>query len=221
MHEETRRRFGCNPQSRMCCYETSAPRSPLFTAEMRLPRDAALKWFALNTDFPRYLLRAYLLDGLDGAQIASIKPATENLIGPDLSQRLPDGARRIELRDGSLACLLLECQADPDPTMPFRTLHSVATLALKLSRDPPQGYSPSRLPPILHLTLYTGRRAWSIASVDAESTEANEPFWHCVSRLCQLLDLRRLPDPGGNENFAVLLASACGKTLSSRGSGIR
>ena len=62
------------------------------------------------------------------------------------------------------------------------------------------------MPPILHLTLYTGRRAWSIASVDAESTEANEPFWHCVSRLCQLLDLRRSPDPGGKENLAVLLA---------------
>ncbi len=90
--------------------------------------------------------------------------------------------------------------------MPFRALHSVPTLAVKRSRDPPQGYSPSRLPPILHLTLYTGRRAGSIASVGAESTEANEPFWHCVSRLCQLLDLRRLPDPGGKENLAVLLA---------------
>ena len=57
-----------------------------------------------------------------------------------------------------------------------------------------------------HLTLYTGRRAWSIASVGAETTEANEPFWHCVSRLCQLLDLRTLPDPAGKENLAVLLA---------------
>ncbi len=66
--------------------------------------------------------------------------------------------------------------------------------------------SATGVPPILHLTLYTGRRAWSIASVDAESTEANEPFWHCVSRLCQLLDLRRSPDPGGKENLAVLLA---------------
>lgn len=156
---KTPTRFGYNPQSRVCGYEPSAPGLHLFTAEMRPPRDAALKRFALNTDLLWHLLRACPLDGLDGAQIANIKPASANLIGPDVSQRLTDAAWRIEVRDGSLACLLLECQADTDPTMPFRALHSVATLALKLSRDPPQRYSPSRSPPILHLTLYTGRRA--------------------------------------------------------------
>ncbi len=57
-----------------------------------------------------------------------------------------------------------------------------------------------------HLTLYTGRRAWPVAGVDAESGEESEPFWHWLSRVCQLLDLWRLPDPGGNENLAVLLA---------------
>ena len=87
----------------MCGYETSAPGLPLFTAEMRLPRDAALKGFALNTDFLWHLLHAYPLDGLDGAQIGNIKPGSANLIGPDLSQRLPNAAWRIELRDGSLA----------------------------------------------------------------------------------------------------------------------
>ncbi len=96
-------RFGDNPQSKMCGYETSAPGLPLFTAEMPLPRDAALKGFALNTNFLWQLLHAYPLDGLDGAQIANIRPGSANLIGPDLSQRLPDAARRIELRDGSLA----------------------------------------------------------------------------------------------------------------------
>ena len=153
---------------------------------MRLPRDAALKQFALNADFLWHLLRAYPLDGLDEAQIADIKPASANLIGPDLSQRLTDAAWQIGLRDGSLAWVLLECQAEPDPTMPFRALHSVATLGLKLSRDRPQGYSSTRLPPVHHLTLYTGRRV--------------------LTHVCQLLNLRRLPDPGGNENLAVLLA---------------
>ena len=181
-------------------------RLALFTAEMRLPRDAALKQFAVNADFLWHLLRAYPLDGLAEAQMADIKPASANLIGPDLSQRHTDAAWQIDLRDGSLACLLLECQAEPDPTMPFRALHAVATLGLKLSRDPPQGYSPTRVPPVHHLTLYTGKRAWPVAGVDAESGEEKEPFWHWLSRVCQLLDLRRLPDPGGNENLAVLLA---------------
>jgi len=112
----------------------------------------------------------------------------------------------MELRDGSFAFLLLECQAEPDPTMPFRALHSVATLGLKLSRDPPEGYSATRVPPVLHLTPYTGRRAWSIAGVDVESEGESEPFWHWLSRVCRLLVLRRLPGPGGEENLAVLLA---------------
>ena len=190
----------------MTGYETADLEPPLFTAEMRVPRDAALKRFALNGDFLRNLLRAHPLDDLDEAQIASIKPASANLIGPDLSQRLTDAAGQMELRDGSLAFLLLECQAEPDPTMPFRALHSVATLGLKLSRDPPDGYSATRVPPVHHLTLYTGKRAWSIAGVDAESGEENEPFWHWLSRVCRLLDLRRLPDPGGKENLVVLLS---------------
>ena len=190
----------------MTDHETAILGLPLFTAEMRVPRDAAIKRFALNADFLRHLLRAYPLDGLEEAQIARIKPASANLIGPDLSQRLTDAAWQIELRDGGLACLLLECQAEPDPTMPFRALHSVATLGLKLSRDPPRGYSAARVPPVLHLTLYTGRRTWSVAGADEESGEGSEPYWHWLSRVCHLLDLRRLPDPGGEQNLAVLLA---------------
>jgi len=190
----------------MTGYETADLGPPLFTAEMRVPRDAALKRFALNADFLRHLLRAHPLDGLDEGQIASIKPASANLIGPDLSQRLTDAAWQIELSDGSLAFLLLECQAEPDPTMPFRALHSVATLGLKLSRDPPKGYSATRVPPVHHLTLYTGRRTWSIAGRDEGSGEGNEPYWHWLSRVCHLLDLRRLPDPGGEKNLVVLLA---------------
>ena len=34
----------------------------------------------------------------------------------------------------------------------------------------------------------------------------SEPYWHWLSRVCHLLDLRRSPDPGGEKNLAVLLA---------------
>ncbi len=91
--------------------------------------------------------------------------------------------------------------------MPFRGLHSVATLRIELSHVLPKRYSPTRVPPVLHLTLHTGGRACSIAGVDAEFSEPNEPYWHWLSRVCQLLDLWRLLDPGGSENLAVLLAT--------------
>ncbi len=82
---------------------------------MRLPADTALKQFAPNTDFLRHVLRAHPLDGLDEVQTANIKLGSANLIGPDLSQRHTDAAWQIELLDGSLARLLQECQAEPDP----------------------------------------------------------------------------------------------------------
>ena len=92
------------PQSNMTGYETADLGLSPFTAEIRVSRDAALKQLALNAGFLRHLLRTHPLDGLDEVQIASLRPASANLIGPDLSQRHTDAAWQIELRDGSLAC---------------------------------------------------------------------------------------------------------------------
>ena len=128
--------------------------------DMRVPRDASFKRFVLHPTFIRHLLGAYPLTGLDPALVERVEDAAANLVGPDLSQRLADAVWRLRLRDGRTAYLLVECQSQPDPAMPYRMLHAVATLALALSRDPPPGYTPGRVPPIHNLTVYSGRAPW-------------------------------------------------------------
>jgi hypothetical protein len=182
----------------------------MLVAEMRLPRDAAFKRFVHYAPFVRHLLRAHPLPGLDEARVVRIEQARANLVGPDLSQRLADGAWRLTLRDGELVYLLLECQSEPDPAMPLRMLHAVATLYLALSRNPPvgRGYSAARVPRIKHLTVYSGRRPWTAAADVAELVAAGEAGrGRDVPRMaCPVLNLRRWPDPGGDGNLAVLLA---------------
>ena len=165
--------------------------------EMRVPRDAAFKRFVLNPTFIRHLLGAYRLPGLDPARVEQVEEAAANLVGPDLSQRLADAVWRLRLRDGQTAYLLVECQSQPDPAMPFRMLHAVATLALALSRDPPPGYTAGRVPPIRNLTVYSGRVPWSPA--------AEEPGPGLPRMACPVLELRRFPDPGGDGNVVLLL----------------
>ena len=165
--------------------------------EMRVPRDAAFKRFVLNPTFIRHLLGAYRLPGLDPARVEHVEEAAANLVGPDLSQRLADAVWRLRLRDGQTAYLLVECQSQPDPAMPFRMLHAVATLALALSRDPPPGYTAGRVPPIRNLTVYSGRVPWSPA--------AEEPGPGLPRMACPVLELRRFPDPGGEGNVVLLL----------------
>ena len=126
------------------------------------------------------------MPGLDEGQIAEMQPASANIVGPDLTQRLTDVAWRLILRDGRLVWLLLECQAEPDPTMPFRMLQAVATMCFNLSRDPPveHGYTASRVPRVRHLTLYGGRRQWKVAAEVSEMIETEEGSWKRTHRVC-------------------------------------
>ena len=123
-----------SPPELLACPATAMP-----VIDMRVPRDAAFKRFVLHPTFIRHLLGAYPLTGLDPALVERVEDAAANLVGPDLSQRLADAVWRLRLRDGRTAYLLVECQSQPDPAMPYRMLHAVATLALALSRDPPPG----------------------------------------------------------------------------------
>ena len=173
-------------------------------AEMGLPRDAAFKRFVHNPAFVRDLLRAYPLEGLDAESIKRAEPAAANLIGPELLQRLVDSAWRLTLQDGESVYLLLECQSEPDPTMPLRMLHAVATLYLSLSRDPPAGYTATCLPSVRHLTVYSGRQRWTGAGEVSKLIAGGTAD---VPRMaCPVLELRHWQEPGWDENLAVLLA---------------
>ena len=137
------------------------------------------------------------LPGLDPALVEQVEETAANLVGPDLSQRLADAVWRLRLSDGQTAYLLVECQSQPDPSMPYRMLHGVATLALALSRDPPPGYTAGRVPPIRNLTVYSGQVPWPPV---AEGPGPGMP-----RMACPVLELRRFPDPGGEDNVVVLL----------------
>ena len=115
-------------------------------AYLRTPHDSAFKRFVLNPHFIRHLLQAYELPGLDAAQVLRIEPASANLVDRYLKQRLVDAMWRVEMRDGSIVFLLIECQSTMDPTMPVRFLHSAAAVYLALTENPLTefGYSATR-----------------------------------------------------------------------------
>ena len=178
--------------------------------EMRLPHDAAFKRFVLNLTFVRHLLHAFPLAGVDAAEVVAIEDASANLVGPRLGQRLPDAVWRLTLQDGTITFLLLECQSEVDPSMPFRMLNAVSTLYLALSQSPPQKpeYSAGSVPRVKHLTIYSGQRPWSAAGEvgEAITVRCAEGERDIPRMECPVLDLRRWPDPGGGGgNIAVLL----------------
>ena len=178
-------------------------------ANLRLPHDSAFKLFVLNPHFIRHLLHAYPLPGLDAAEIVDIEPASANFVDTFLQQRLADAFWRLEMRDGSISFLLIECQARKDPTMPVRLLHAAAAVYLALSKNPltESGYSATRLPPVGCVVVFSGKFAWSgpLATLQMIATGAAEAPADVPRMECLIIDLRRCPDPGGDENIAVLL----------------
>ena len=176
--------------------------------EMRIPHDSAFKRFVHNQTFIRHLLRAHPLAGIDEAEVEAIEGASANFVDPRLAQRLPDAVWRLRLADGSIIFLLLECQSEVDPSMPFRMLNAVSAMYLEFSQSPPQPeYSAAAVPRIKHLTIYSGKRPWSAAGEVGEAiTVRCADAERDIPRMeCPVLDLRRWSDPGGDGNIAVLL----------------
>ena len=177
--------------------------------EMRLPHDSAFKRFVLNLTFIRHLLRAYPLAGIDAAEVVAIEDASANFVDPRLAQRLPDAVWRMRMADGTISFLLVECQSEVDPSMPFRMLNAVSAMYLALSQAPPpqSEYSAGAVPRIKHLTVYSGQRPWSAAGEvgQAIAVRCAEEERDIPRMECPVLDLRRWPDPGGEGNIAVLL----------------
>ena len=182
----------------------------MLTIDLRIPHDGSFKLFFYNETFIRHLLRAHPLLGIDESAVVAIDNLNSNLVGPQLKQRVADAVWRLTMSDGSLVYLLIECQSEVDSTMPFRILHEVASLYLALSKDPPREarYSPTCVPRIKHVTIYSGKRPWKVpmevsAAIPVGCAEGELD----IPRMeCPILDLRRCPDPGGDENLAVLLA---------------
>ena len=105
------------------------------TIDQGLRRDSAFKLFVHHQTFIRHLLSAYRLLGIDEREVVAIDAGNANLVAAGRQgQRLPDAVWRLTLADGEIAYLLIECQAEIDPSMPFRILHAAAGMYLILSQ---------------------------------------------------------------------------------------
>ena len=115
--------------------------------------------------------RGALVVGVAGVLDAVAVAEGERGAGAVAGQRLPDAVWRLTLQDGTITFLLLECQSEVDPSMPFRMLNAVSTLYLALSQSPPQKpeYSAGSVPRVKHLTIYSGQRPWSAAGEVGEA----------------------------------------------------
>ncbi len=172
--------------------------------------DSAFKLFVHHQTFIRHLLRAYPLLGIDEREVVAIDAGNANLVAPDgQGQRLADAVWRFTLADGEIVYLLVECQAEIDPSMPFRMLHAAARMYLILSQNPPResGYAASTVPRVKHLIIYSGKRPWTAVGEVGQAIRARSlKDERDIPRMeCPLLELWRCPDPGGEENLAVLL----------------
>ena len=186
------------------------PQLAITTIDQGLRRDSAFKLFVHHQTFIRHLLRAYPLLGIDEREVVAIDAGNANLVAPHgQGQRLADAVWRLTLADGEIAYLLIECQAEIDPSMPFRMLHAAAGMYLILSQNPPRGsgYAASLVPRVKHLIIYSGKRPWTAAGEVEQAIRVRSlQEERDIPRMeCPLLELWRCPDPGGEENLAVLL----------------
>lgn len=139
----------------------------------------------LHRTFIRHLLDAYRLPGLNPALVEQVEEAAANLVGPDLPQRLTDAVWRLRLSDGQTAHLLVECQSQSDPSMPYRMLHGVATLAQALSRLRATRRDRSRRSRTRRCTAGRSRgRRGRRCLYDQAVTEALVVLWEASDRVC-------------------------------------
>ncbi|MDE0108222.1 MAG: Rpn family recombination-promoting nuclease/putative transposase [Bryobacterales bacterium] len=175
-----------------------------------LRRDSAFKLFVHHQSFIRHLLRAYPLAGIDEREVVAIEAGNANLVAAGgQGQRLADAVWRLTLADGEIAYLLIECQAEIDPSMPFRMLHAVAGMYLIQSQNPlrESGYAAGWVPRVKHLIIYSGKRPWTAAEEVGQAIRSRSlQEERDIPRMeCPVLELWRCEDPGGEENLAVLL----------------
>ena len=180
------------------------------TIDQGLRRDSAFKLFVHHQSFIRHLLRAYPLAGIDEREVVAIDAGNANLVAAGgQGQRLADAVWRLTLADGEIVCLLIECQAEIDPSMPFRMLHAAAGMYLILSQNPPResGYAAGWVPRVKHLVIYSGQRPWTAAGEVGQAIRVRSvQEERDIPRMeCPVLELWRCQDPGGEENLAVLL----------------
>lgn len=109
-------------------------------------------------DLLRGFVRQPWVDALDFATLERVNPAH---VSDDLKHREEDVVWRLRSRDGQWTCvyLLFEVQSTVDRFMAVRVLAYVALLYQDLIRRGELAHG-GKLPPVVPLVLYNGRRRW-------------------------------------------------------------
>ena len=124
--------------------------------------DAAYKLLFSHPRMVEDLLRGFAASGWsDSLDFSTLEKLPSELVSDDLRRRSGDGVWRVRFRDEWLYVLvLLEFQSTVDPHMALRILVYTGLLYQDLVRRRSTG-DDSRLPPVLPVVLYNGRRPWT------------------------------------------------------------
>ncbi len=186
---------------------------------MAVPIDASFKRFLRNRRLLLHLLRLFPVRSISVDQIEDLGQDCTNLIGPKVDQRELDSLWWLQMKDGELVFLIIECQSRPDTSMHWRMFHAIGILGLRLSQSPPRhlGYTSTCNPLLRGLVVYSGRREWKVPLDTADAAglpqpkekqddkkEDDEPRREPSSDY-RLLDLRQIKLPDEKGNLLVLL----------------
>lgn len=182
---------------------------PVGVALMGLPRDASFKRFVHHSLVILHLLRIFRVRSIEPAQIAEVTDTRANLVGRQSEQRHVDTIWKVRMRNGTLFYLLIECQSERDPGMHWRMAHAATILGASLYRqvDPGPSYVAGRDPSIRGLVAYSGKTPWNVPLDAAEADRLRQRTGNGgnPSFRYQVLDLRNMALPGGQDNLVVTL----------------
>jgi predicted transposase/invertase (TIGR01784 family) len=141
-------------------------------------------------DFLTYYLPANIVELLD---IDTLELSKDSFVDKELSEYFSDLLYKVELRDGRAVYVyvLLEHKSYPEPFVAFDLLRYMVRIWDLLLK---QGKAGEKLPTIIPVVLYHGRRGWHIGQdfrslvADDGKLERYLPDFHY--ELCDLSDLR-------------------------------
>ena len=125
---------------------------------MATPHDAAWKLLFSYPEMVHDLLAEFVpANWVNDLDLSALDRQSESRMGEDLGERLQDRVWRVDLRNSSrFVMVLLEFQSTVDRTMAVRVLDYTTDLYMDLLRA-----SRSRLPAVLPIVLYHGKRPWT------------------------------------------------------------
>jgi hypothetical protein len=158
------------------------------------PHDAAFKSAFGNPELARAFFRDYLPEEVRRhIDLNHLRPVERSFVDETLKDRHADLAYETRLKDRlAFLYLLFEHQSSPDPWMAFRLLQYILALWLDFRKQHPEA---TRLPAVIPMVLYHGKRPWNGPIRFREMVDAPDDLAPFIPDFrYRLLDLGVLPD---------------------------